>query len=396
MDSKQKNSIGIIKRILVSLIIFILTVIILSGFGVVLEVYAFDLSQTNYKDKSSSSIPIFSELITDLTWVKEYNENNSKAVNLSLSENFKGKFVEAFNVKVDGYKITINDNLYGYVATKEDREEIIQHICNIYIEELGLNPEDIIQIGIIGEIEISPCKVRYDDLDDSRKIAWDIYNKSLEDKELLGVRVTTESSEISYIEPSLVIESTEELYMGESKKVNGEIGKMLLSKEVVFDGLTKIKESIVNEKVLVEPKDTVIMKGIKNPYNDGIAFLVRPTRGGYMSSKYGEERYSSYHKGIDIAKNLGDDVNAAFDGKIITAGYNDGGYGNLIIIEHENNMTTYYAHLNDIYVKVGDVIKKGEKIGTVGNTGLSTGPHLHFELRVNGEPVDPTNYIVGL
>lgn len=393
MDSNQKNSVDIIRRILVNFIISILTVITLNGFVVESEAFANDLSQNS---RNKGSIPIFSELITDLTWINEYNDSNSKAVNLSLSEGFREKLIETFNAKIDAYKISVNDKLYGYVSKKEEREEIIQYICNIYIEELGLDPENIIQIGIIGEIEATPCKVRYDYLEDSRKIAWEIYNRSLDDKAVLGVRVTTKSSEVSDIEPSLIVESTEELYMGESKKVNGEIGKMLLSKEVVFDGLTKIKESIVNKKVLVEPKSTVIMKGTRNPYNDGVAFLVRPTRGGYMSSEYGEERYSSYHKGIDIAKNLGDDVNAAFDGKVITAGFNDGGYGNLIIIEHENNMTTYYAHLNDIYVQVADSIKKGERIGTVGNTGLSTGPHLHFELRVNGEPVDPTNYIVGL
>lgn len=393
MDSNQKNSVDIIRRILMNFIIAILTVITLNGFVVESEAFANELSQ-NSRDKGS--VPIFSELITDLTWINEYNDSNSKAVNLNLSESFREKLIETFNAKVDAYKISVNDKLYGYVSKKEEREEIIQYICNIYIEELGLDPENIIQIGIIGEIEATLCKVRYDYLEDSRKIAWEIYNRSLEDKDILGVRVTIKSSEINDIEPSLVIESTEELYMGESKKVNGKIGKMLLSKEVVFDGLTKIKESIVNEKVLVAPKAEVIMKGTRNPYNDGVAFLVRPTRGGYMSSEYGEERYSSYHKGIDIAKNLGDDVNAAFDGKVITAGFNDGGYGNLIIIEHENNMTTYYAHLNDIYVQVGDSIKKGERIGTVGNTGLSTGPHLHFELRVNGDPVDPTNYIVGL
>lgn len=394
MDSKQKNSVGIIRRILVYFIIAILTVITLNGFGLSLEAYAYDSSKADSKTKIS--IPVFSELITDVSWVNEYNDKNSDEVNLNVGDNFKEKFVEAFNMKVDAYKISIDDNLYGYVATKEEREYIVQDICNSYIEELGVDPEEIIQIGIISEIEATPFKVNYDDLKESNEIAQEIYSNSLEDKDLLGVRIITKSSEVSEIEPSVVTESTDELYMGESKKVAGKKGKMLLSKELVFDGLTKIKEAIVNEKVLVEPKATVIKQGSKNPYNDGVAFLVRPTRGGYMSSDYGEERYSSYHKGIDIAKNLGDDVNAAFDGKIISAGYNDGGYGNLIIIEHENDMTTYYAHLNDIYVKEGEIIKKGQRVGSVGNTGLSTGPHLHFELRVNGEPVNPTNYILGL
>ena len=90
---------------------------------------------------------------------------------------------------------------------------------------------------------------------------------------------------------------------------------------------------------------------------------------------------------------MGKNVSASFNGQVITAGYNNGGYGNLVVIKHDNNMKTYYAHLNDIYVNVGDIVKKDDIIGTVGSTGNSTGPHLHFELRVNGVPVDPIKYI---
>ena len=128
-------------------------------------------------------------------------------------------------------------------------------------------------------------------------------------------------------------------------------------------------------------------------FYDGIAFLSNPSKGGYLSSYFGEVRAKSVHKGIDIAKNLGASVNASLDGKVIKAGYNNGGYGNLIVIQHGNNMKTYYAHLNEIYVNVGDIVKKAEIIGTVGSTGNSTGPHLHFELRVDTQPVDPVKYI---
>ena len=92
----------------------------------------------------------------------------------------------------------------------------------------------------------------------------------------------------------------------------------------------------------------------------------------------------------DIAGNTGDDALVAMDGEVIYAQYNDGGYGNLIIVKHEDNMVTYYGHLSDFYVKVGDKVKKGDIIGAIGSTGFSTGPHLHFELRVDNEPVDPT------
>ena len=137
----------------------------------------------------------------------------------------------------------------------------------------------------------------------------------------------------------------------------------------------------------------MVKKGIKSPYEAGIAFLSRPTEGGYISSLFGEVRKPSIHKGIDIAKSLGADVNASLEGKVIQAGYNNGGYGNLIVLEHSNNMKTYYAHLSNIYVNVGEMVKQGDIIGAIGSTGNSTGPHLHFELRINNEPVDPSKYI---
>ena len=106
-----------------------------------------------------------------------------------------------------------------------------------------------------------------------------------------------------------------------------------------------------------------------------------------------EKRSNSVHKGIDIAKDLGEDVNAALEGEVIYAGYNNGGYGNLIILQHNNNMKTYYAHLSNIYVSVGEIVKKNDLIGAIGSTGNSTGPHLHFELRVDNNPVNPIKYI---
>ena len=144
------------------------------------------------------------------------------------------------------------------------------------------------------------------------------------------------------------------------------------------------------------PISTVIKKGVKNPYYSGVAFLLAPVTGGCVTSVFGEARNTSYHKGIDIAKPAGESVKCALDGIVTFAGYNYGGYGNLVIIQHEDNMETYYAHLSDIYVSQGQSINEGDIIGAVGSTGYSTGPHLHFELRVGGTPVDPMGYILEL
>ena len=247
---------------------------------------------------------------------------------------------------------------------------------------------------IIGNIKVTPTELKLRQLSDSKEIAKELYEASITNKSLLDLQLSLKISEEAIIDAPVIVEEDNSIYMGEEVVTLGEEGKKEVTKEVLYDGLTKVEENIINENILVEPVSTVVRKGSKNPYYDGVSFLERPVSGGYISSYYGEDRISSKHKGLDIAENLGEDIVASFEGKVIYAGYNDGGYGNLVIIQHSNDMKTYYAHLNDINVSINQEVKKGEIIGTVGSTGYSTGPHIHFELRIDEVPVNPLNYIV--
>lgn len=99
-----------------------------------------------------------------------------------------------------------------------------------------------------------------------------------------------------------------------------------------------------------------------------------------------------FHPGVDFGANFGTPIQAAGDGTVVWAGPN-GGYGNCTIIDHGRGMATLYAHQSNILVHVGDQVTHGQVIGQVGSTGYSTGPHLHFEVRINGTPVDPVPYL---
>jgi murein DD-endopeptidase MepM/ murein hydrolase activator NlpD len=98
------------------------------------------------------------------------------------------------------------------------------------------------------------------------------------------------------------------------------------------------------------------------------------------------------HTGIDLSAPRGAAVYATGDGEVVKAGKSTGGYGNMIIIDHGFGYKTLYAHLHTVDVSKGKTIKRGEKIGTVGNTGRSIAPHLHYEVRFHDKPVDPVNY----
>jgi murein DD-endopeptidase MepM/ murein hydrolase activator NlpD len=124
---------------------------------------------------------------------------------------------------------------------------------------------------------------------------------------------------------------------------------------------------------------------------------IRPTKGWY-SSPFGR-RVSpftgrrEFHKGVDIANHAGTKIMASAKG-IITYSGRKGGYGRMIIVDHGHGMETRYAHMERLFKNEGDIVKRGDIIGTMGNTGRSTGPHLHYEVRLNGVPINPTNYIV--
>lgn len=117
---------------------------------------------------------------------------------------------------------------------------------------------------------------------------------------------------------------------------------------------------------------------------------------GIITSPYGEPRGNgSYHSGIDIDAygQYGAPVVAAASGQVILAAYLDWGYGYHVIIQHPDGTSTVYAHLSEIYVVQGQYVEQGEAVGAIGCTGYCTGPHLHFEIRVDGVAVDPLSYL---
>ena len=111
-----------------------------------------------------------------------------------------------------------------------------------------------------------------------------------------------------------------------------------------------------------------------------------------VSSEFGARRGSSRHKGLDLTAPKGTKVHATADGRVKFAG-RSGDFGRLVVVEHENGYETRYAHLKSINVSKGKKVKRGAVIGTVGESGNATGPHLHYEVRLQGTPVNPRSYL---
>ncbi len=155
-----------------------------------------------------------------------------------------------------------------------------------------------------------------------------------------------------------------------------------------------IKANAVTNPDFVKPGRLLLLPGAKPElgYNDSInKSFITPVGNARISSYYGM-RWGRMHEGIDYAVNTGTPVKAAQGGMVIYSGWASG-YGNTVVIEHRKGVRTLYAHNSRTIVYGGQWVEQGQLIAYSGNTGRSTGPHLHFEIQINGKPVDPLSYL---
>lgn len=200
---------------------------------------------------------------------------------------------------------------------------------------------------------------------------------------------------VEMVEPipfETVYEETDSLYKGDRKIITqGVEGEREIKGYIIKENGEEVDREILEETIFSEPQTRVVAEGTKpRPKTMATGLFANPSR-GRLSSRFGM-RWGSMHKGIDIANSIGTPIYAA-DGGVVTFSGKNGSFGNLIIINHENGYETYYAHCSKLLVSKGERVYKGQHIANVGNTGRSTGPHLHFEVRKNGTPVNPLSYV---
>ncbi|MBQ8895512.1 MAG: peptidoglycan DD-metalloendopeptidase family protein [Clostridia bacterium] len=162
-----------------------------------------------------------------------------------------------------------------------------------------------------------------------------------------------------------------------------------------MDGIVSERETL-SVDVTVAPADEVVRVGTSSNGKEvaSIGTFQKPYDG--IITSYVGPRWGRTHNGIDIVADgrpcKGDPAYAAADGVVVRADWY-GGYGNCVIIDHGDGIQTLYAHFSKLSVQVGDVVKAGDEVGKIGSTGNSTGPHLHFEVHVDGEIVNPLIFV---
>lgn len=298
------------------------------------------------------------------------------------------------------YYITVDGKRTVLVESKEAAEETVQKV----IEEYEGDPEGVIDVHVEESTSTEKMEIKTGD-EPPDILTVDEAKENIH----LTVVVTREEQEIDIVQCNEERRTTSDMYAGETKiESEGSNGVKKTIKEIVCENGETINEKIVEEEMIKEPVDEVILAGTKShdgygggdgaadpgvSYGEDAAYdiLKTPVPHVNISSPFGP-RWGGFHNGVDFALAQGQPIYAADSGTVYYSGYS-GGYGKLIKIDHGNGMQTYYAHCSSLLVSSGQHVEKGETIGLIGSTGNSTGPHLHFEVIINGNRVDPLDFL---
>ena len=368
-------------------------------------------------------------------------------------ENIEAQARASLGLKMQGYVMSINGDVFAKVASKSDTDKILEGVKKHYLD----NAFDknytvkVLSADVKGNIDIKQemldpkdFTTNYDDV--VKKIVagkgqekdyviqkgdtiWDI--ASANNMDISEIQKNNPSIDVTKIKPDQKLK-----FAVSAPYVNVEVTADLTGKETIpyqsttvddsslSSGKKKIKQGGVNGLAEIEKKVTMVNGEVtaenivKNTtitaaVNEVVATGTKKgsyyvaSRGGsgsgtstgifsypargIISSPFGY-RGGEFHTGLDIAAPTGTPIYAADGGVVVSAGWR-GGYGNCIVIRHSNGYETLYGHTSAMFVSAGQSVSKGQHIGNVGSTGRTTGPHVHFEVIIGGQQVNPLNYL---
>ena len=362
-------------------------------------------------------------------------KDNEIATEEELYELIKSNIVYS----IMAYQINVNGEKIGIVNSEYEAKSIIEEVKNYFTKDY--DKETLLEVTTVEDIEIKQVKATNAEIQDKDKLIDYIIKGTNEEKkytvekgdsfwtiaehfdmdleELLLANSATKDDilqigdELNLIVPKPFInvqvkrkvvqeekmpyetEYTYVSYMYNDEEIVTKRGKYGISEiEAIVteqNGLVVAKE-VLSEKVITEPVTQIVTTGTQEPPpSQGTGYFINPLPGSMITSRFGS-RAGGFHLGQDMAKAAGSAIKAADGGTVLFAGWS-GSYGYMVDIDHGGGFTTRYAHCSDIYVSVGEKVYQGKIIAAVGSTGVSSGPHLHFEVRKYGSVVNPASYI---
>ncbi len=360
---------------------------------------------------------------------------SSQTIADKLLANSKESLTEAYGVYVDGefigavanyqviaaamdkaleeYALSLNDMVSEVYYTKK-----IEYQQGVYLTDTIATPSEImrilrsetetesrytIQSGDSPQLIAAKFDMTMEELQElnphmDRNFEEGGMVKVLTTSRFIPIAYTKNMTVMTYIDYASVEVETSALNLGAREVISrGVMGEKNSEVEIIYIDGVESSRKVLSSAITKEPVPEQIGIGTYSPEPasketvfTGNGMFGWPLNGGYISDGYISDRN---HKGIDIAAPYGTEIYAAEGGTVVAAGWNSGGYGNYVIIEHPDNYRTLYAHCSVVIAYEGQQVEKGQLIAQVGSTGNSTGNHCHFEVRLNNICVNPGNFL---
>lgn len=311
-------------------------------------------------------------------------EKDFSDYDLGLLELDFGDTVEVVESYLQDEELTPLDKAIEEVTKDQEKEQIYEVVAG----------DTLSQIAEKNEIPLDRLIAMNDTIEDANSV----------------IRVGDELI-VTVPEPELSVERTEQMYYEEDYEAEiiyvdnddwytnqtqtlqePSAGHRKVVADVSYRNNEEVSREILKEEITYAAVPKIVERGTKIPPT-----YIKPISGGRLSSGFGRRkaptrRASTYHKGVDWATPVGTAVMASCTGTVTRAGWGSG-YGYVVYINHEDGRQTRYGHLSKVLVKQGQTVTQGQKIALSGNTGVSTGPHIHFEILINGTQVNPFDYL---
>ncbi len=319
-------------------------------------------------------------------------KNPKFALTITINDKIDGEdklanaIVENTDNLVAGYAVKVDGETLTHSTFSGAKDYLEQARCRYYVEGAE-NTASFTQ-----EVTLEEGYYLVDTLDDEQS-----FKEKIDTLEVKTLSTVTTDVETAY--KTKTVKNSKQ-YVGYTKVISAGVkGVTRNVDEVETINGKEISKTLISSQVISEPQERVVEKGTKSAYSSATeraeatsAGFIRPMNKGdvkKITAYWGDGRG---HKGIDLAGDTGRAIFAAKGGTVIFSG-RDGNYGYSVVIDHGDGYQTRYAHNSSNCVKKGDTVTQGQQIAKLGNTGRSTGPHLHFEILKNGKQVNPSKYI---
>lgn len=324
----------------------------------------------------------FDELFEEME--PDVEKSDFATLDYGLVEIDFGDTVEVVDAYLMDSEITPFETAVAEVTADQEKEQIYEvrsgDTLSRIAEDNGLPMEDLIAINPTLENENSMIRV------------GDELIITIPEPELSVVHRERLYAEDSYDAGTVYIDNDSWYTTESAVRQQPSAGFRKAAAVVTYRNDMEMSREIVKEEVISEAVPKIIERGTRVPPT-----YIKPISGGRLSSGFGGRNAptkgaSTNHKGIDWATPIGTAVMASCGGTVTKAGWGSG-YGYVVYIRHEDGRETRYGHLSKVLVSAGQKVSQGQKIALSGNTGRSTGPHVHFEIRINGQAVNPLKYL---